>query len=289
MSKAKSKLSRAEAQEFTKGLGGSMAGDYTLMEFARTMGVPEALELSFDEWVQEHLGGFIKLPIEQRRAQVRELSGERQENGRYTRSETEVAALLGVSPATVSNDRAYLEVGGALAGKDELEAGKGRALGDLTAVEVKAEVRRLVDEGKGDAEIGFLVGRDVTRVSKERRAYAKEKAEAGLTEKLEEAKQAKQAGETPRSAADEKAAKAAAAQARQDLGQALKGFRGPLVHLQSAIRETRYFIENAFPMDDEEEVMATFLELGRELKVYATGRGIDTAELDAVLNAITRE
>jgi hypothetical protein len=63
------------------------------------MGVPEALGLTTEEWVEERLGGYVRLNIPERREAVTELSEEGLSN-------VAVAEVLGVGEATVRRDRA---------------------------------------------------------------------------------------------------------------------------------------------------------------------------------------
>src|SRR5262245_8046604 len=62
------------------------------------MGIPQALELSPEEWAQRRLAGHIRLSIPERRKVVAELT----EQGHTSR---EIGEALGVDHKTVINDR----------------------------------------------------------------------------------------------------------------------------------------------------------------------------------------
>ena len=97
MSKA-DPMSREEAEEFTQALGQVMAGGWQLIFHADRQGIPAALDLSTRDWVEQRLGGYIRLSMEERREAVPELiEGE----GLSTR---EAADVLGVSHTTIESD-----------------------------------------------------------------------------------------------------------------------------------------------------------------------------------------
>jgi DNA-binding CsgD family transcriptional regulator len=60
---------------------------------------PEALGLSTEQWVQQRLGGYVKLAVEDRREAVAELTDQ-------GHSQREIGEVLGVSQMTVSRDLA---------------------------------------------------------------------------------------------------------------------------------------------------------------------------------------
>ncbi len=90
-------LSETQAREFTAGLGTVLKGSWQLIKTAKEMGVPEALGLTTEEWVREKLGGYTKLPKEERQAAALELK----EEGYSTRDSAEV---LGIDHSTVAKD-----------------------------------------------------------------------------------------------------------------------------------------------------------------------------------------
>ena len=86
-----------EAEEFTQALAQVFGGGWRLILHAEKQGIPKALEMSTREWVQERLGGYIRLSIPERREAVAELS----EAGMSTR---EIADVVGVDQSTVVRD-----------------------------------------------------------------------------------------------------------------------------------------------------------------------------------------
>ena len=74
-----------------------MGGGWRQILWAQRNGIPKALGLSVDDWVQKRLGGYVRLSISERRDAAKELMGE----GLTTR---EAAAVLGVSHTTVVDD-----------------------------------------------------------------------------------------------------------------------------------------------------------------------------------------
>lgn len=91
------RLSREEAEEYTQALGQVVAGGWRQVALGRRLGVPEALGLTTREWVDQRLGGYVRLSIEDRREAVKELT----EDGLTTR---EAASVLGVDQSTVVRD-----------------------------------------------------------------------------------------------------------------------------------------------------------------------------------------
>ena len=47
-----------------------MAGSYRQIALAHKLGVPKALNLSLEDWVQTRLGGYVRLSIADRREAV---------------------------------------------------------------------------------------------------------------------------------------------------------------------------------------------------------------------------
>lgn len=90
-------MKREDAEEFTQSLGQIVGGSWRQIALAKRLGVPAALGLNVDEWVNKRLGGYIKLTVEDRRQAVQELKAEGASN-------REVAAVLGVTPKTVDRD-----------------------------------------------------------------------------------------------------------------------------------------------------------------------------------------
>ena len=65
--------------------------------------VPAALGLSTARWVEERLGGYVRLSVEERREAVKELTTAKEDGGEGL-STRQAAAVLGVSDATVVRD-----------------------------------------------------------------------------------------------------------------------------------------------------------------------------------------
>jgi hypothetical protein len=90
-------MNRADAEEYTEALGQVVAGGYRLVAHAQRLGVPKALGLSTPEWVEQRLGGYVRMSIPDRRDAVAELG----EEGMSTR---EIGNVLGVDHATAARD-----------------------------------------------------------------------------------------------------------------------------------------------------------------------------------------
>jgi len=90
-------ISREDAEEWSAGLGQISAGGWRLVRLAHRLGVPAALGLTTEEWVNQKLGGHVRLSIDDRRAAASEMD----EEGLKQR---EIAAVLGVGRATVARD-----------------------------------------------------------------------------------------------------------------------------------------------------------------------------------------
>jgi hypothetical protein len=93
----KAPMTRAEAKEYSESLGQIHGGGWRQIAWARRMGVPEALGLTFEDWVQEFIGGHVRLSIGDRREAVKELTAD-------GLSQREVGEVLGVHQATVAED-----------------------------------------------------------------------------------------------------------------------------------------------------------------------------------------
>lgn len=92
-------MNRGDAEEYTEALGQVFSGGYRLIFHAERQGIPAALEMSTREWVEQKLGGYVRLSIEERREAAKELTeGEGLSN-------VKAAEILGVSKDTVRRDR----------------------------------------------------------------------------------------------------------------------------------------------------------------------------------------
>lgn len=93
-------MERKDAEEYTQALGEIFSGSWRLIFHAERQGIPAALEMSTREWVEERLGGYVRMSIPERREAVGELTeGEGLSN-------VEAAGVLGVGETTVRRDRA---------------------------------------------------------------------------------------------------------------------------------------------------------------------------------------
>ena len=90
-------MNEHDAEEFTQALGQVVAGSWRQVALAKRLGVPKALGLSVDQWVNDRLGGYVKLSISDRREAARELA----EEGHSSRA---IGEVLGVSQMTAVRD-----------------------------------------------------------------------------------------------------------------------------------------------------------------------------------------
>jgi hypothetical protein len=88
----------ADAEEYTQALAQVWAGGWRQAALGKRLGVPAALGLTTEEWVQQRLGGYVRLSIPDRREAVTELTGEGM-------SSREIGDVLGVDHTTVIGDR----------------------------------------------------------------------------------------------------------------------------------------------------------------------------------------
>lgn len=85
------------AEEYTQSLAQIVSGSWRQIAWADREGIPAALGMSTREWVEQRLGGYVRLAIPERRDAVIELADD-------GRSQREIAAVLGVDVATVNRD-----------------------------------------------------------------------------------------------------------------------------------------------------------------------------------------
>ena len=90
-------LTAEQAEEYTQSLGQIFAGSYRQVLWAKQQGIPQALSLTVEEWVNERLGGYVRMQVEERREAVKNLT----DDGLSLR---EIAEVTGVSHQTVAND-----------------------------------------------------------------------------------------------------------------------------------------------------------------------------------------
>lgn len=91
-------MNRQDAEEYTESLGQIVAGSWRQIAWAQRLGVPQSLGLTTKQWVNDRLGGYVKLSMPERREAVLELVAEGESN-------VAIAEVLGVDEGTVRNDR----------------------------------------------------------------------------------------------------------------------------------------------------------------------------------------
>lgn len=97
-------MNPSDAEEYTQALGQVTSGAWRQVALGVRLGVPQALGLSTPEWVQERLGGYVRLGLAERREAVQELTAPEEEGGMGL-SQRKAGEVLGVGQATVSADR----------------------------------------------------------------------------------------------------------------------------------------------------------------------------------------
>lgn len=90
-------MKREDAEDFTRALGQIVGGSWRLIAHAKKQGVPKALGMSVEHWVERHLGGYVRMSVADRREAVKDLAG----GGESTRA---IGEVLGVDHVTVLND-----------------------------------------------------------------------------------------------------------------------------------------------------------------------------------------
>jgi len=96
-------MDRADAEEYTASLGQIVGGTWRQIAWAQRLGIPAALGLTTGQWVDERLGGYVRLTVSDRHAASRELTAA-PEAGGYGMTQRQAAAVLGIDPATVNRD-----------------------------------------------------------------------------------------------------------------------------------------------------------------------------------------
>jgi hypothetical protein len=92
-----------DAEEYTQALGQVVAGSWRQVALGRRLGVPQALGLSVEAWVQDRLGGYARLSIPERREAVKELTSPVADGGEGL-SARAAADVLGVGKDTVRRE-----------------------------------------------------------------------------------------------------------------------------------------------------------------------------------------
>ena len=88
------------AEEFTEALGLVLAGGIRLTEWGKENGMPSALDLSTEEWVNRKLSGLVHLSIPEKKRAVKKLTDPVEEGG-LGRGTAEAAALVGLTQRQV--------------------------------------------------------------------------------------------------------------------------------------------------------------------------------------------
>jgi hypothetical protein len=91
-------VNRADAEAYTEALGSIVVGGWRQAALGEKLGVPEALDLTTREWIEQRLGGYLKLTVTQRREAVEELTDDGM-------SRRQIAGVIGVGTDTVARDR----------------------------------------------------------------------------------------------------------------------------------------------------------------------------------------
>ena len=128
-------MNKQDAIEFTQSIGQIAGGTWRIIALAKKQGVPQAMGLSTQEWVDKHLGGYTRMAIENRREVAIELAN----GGASTR---EIAEVLGVSHMTAARDAGVTNVTEpkkqAIENKEETETEDQMAVTNVTAPETEA-------------------------------------------------------------------------------------------------------------------------------------------------------
>lgn len=90
-------ISKDDAQEYTQSLGLIGGGWWRAVALAEKLGVPAALGMATKEWVDGHLGGYVKMASKERLAAIGELKVEGLSN-------VAIGRVLGVAESTVRED-----------------------------------------------------------------------------------------------------------------------------------------------------------------------------------------
>lgn len=96
-------MNHDDAEEYTQALGQIVSGSWRQVALAQRLGVPQALALTTQEWVEQRLGGYIRLSIPDRREAVKELTAAKEDGGGGMTTR-EAASVLGVALGTIASD-----------------------------------------------------------------------------------------------------------------------------------------------------------------------------------------
>lgn len=96
-------MNHEDAEEYTQSLGQIVSGSWRQVALAQRLGVPQALALTTQEWVEQRLGGYIRLSIPDRREAVKELTAAKEDGGGGMTTR-EAAEVLGIGHSTAGRD-----------------------------------------------------------------------------------------------------------------------------------------------------------------------------------------
>jgi transposase len=163
--KATTIVSVKDAEEFTQTLEGIGDNWWRQILLGKKMGVPESLGLTLNGWINERIGGTIRLSIEDRRQAVEELKAE-------GLNQKDIGKVLGVTDRTVRNDlnrkdfRSKAESGAekrkpfpeVKQPDDEAEVVKSKREPSIGArLKAEVELKRETDHGIDDKEAEKLI------------------------------------------------------------------------------------------------------------------------------------
>lgn len=95
------RMSTEDAEEYTCALGQIMSGGWRQIALAQRLGVPDALGMTTEEWVQERIGGYVRLGLDERRQAAQALTDP---EGEFRLTQRQAAEVLGIAQKTVSRD-----------------------------------------------------------------------------------------------------------------------------------------------------------------------------------------
>lgn len=130
-------MKKEDAEEYTQSLGQIVGGSWRQIALAKRLGVPQALGLTVDKWVNERLSGYVRMSIPDRREAVAELS----KDGHSIR---EIAEITGAKKSTVGNDVQFWTA---------VDAVAALAADDSTRATAKATETRQTNEDKRKADL----------------------------------------------------------------------------------------------------------------------------------------
>jgi N6-adenosine-specific RNA methylase IME4 len=141
-------MNEQDAEDYTQSLGLIVAGSWRQIALAKRLGVPKALGLTTEQWVQDRLGGYVRMSVAERQEAVKNLTAE----GHSLR---ESAEILGVSHQTVANDvnnLTPLDAVAALAADDSI-----RSTIEAETKKAAKEAERLAKRNGGQIEDGCKI------------------------------------------------------------------------------------------------------------------------------------